>query len=223
MGRDVGSGSSHVYSWVLGSRTILLHDIHAIRHRMVMSASAVARVLVKYAAGVLALACSAAGLWLRLTEVIPPTAGVLDHAKLSLLAWVAVFSTCGWIGTSSREEGRSHDSRMLARVMAVLMAPASLMLTFAAITIPLIEGDPRTFRTIGESRGRDEALLVLTNGRAGRRGHAGERLHSSCPHRRPATAFGLLFLAAEPFLVAESLFASGLARPTVGDYFPARD
>lgn len=188
---------------------------------MVMSASAVARVLVKYAAGVLALVCSAAGLWL--TRVIPPTAGVLDHAKLSLLAWVAVFSTCGWIGTSSSEEGRSHDSRMLARVMAVLVAPASLMLTFAAITIPLIEGDPRTLRTIGESRERDEALLVLTNGRAGRRGHAGERLHSSCPHRRTATAFGFLFLAAEPFLVAESLFASGLARPTVGDYFPARD
>ena len=127
-------------------------DIHAIRHREVMSASAAARLLVKYAAGVLALVCSAAGLWLRLTGVIPPTAGVLDYAKLSLLAWVAMFFTCGWIGASSSVEGRTHDSRMMAGVMAVLMAPASLVLTFAAIAISLIQGDPRTFRTIRKTR-----------------------------------------------------------------------
>ena len=129
-------------------------DIHAVRHRAVMPASAAARVLVKYAAGVLALICSAAGLWLRLTGAIPSTAGVLDYSKLSLLAWVAVFFTCGWIGASSSVEGRTHDSRMLAGVMAVLMAPAGLALTFASIAIPLIQGDPKTFRTIRKTRER---------------------------------------------------------------------
>ncbi len=129
-------------------------DIHAVRHRTVMPASAAARVLVKYAAGVLALICSAAGLWLRLTDAIPSTAGILDYSKLSLLAWVAVFFTCGWIGASSSVEGRTHDSRMLAGVMAVLMAPASLALTFASIAIPLIQGDPKTFRTIRKTRER---------------------------------------------------------------------
>jgi putative flippase GtrA len=129
-------------------------DIHAIRYRAVMSASAAALVLVKYAAGVLALVCSAAGLWLRLTGKIPSTAGVLDYAKLSLLAWVAVFFACGWIGAGSSVEGRPSDSRMLAGVMAVVMAPASLMLTFAALAIPLIQGDPRTFRTIRKTRER---------------------------------------------------------------------
>ena len=43
---------------------------------------------------------------------------------------------------------------MMAGVMAVLMAPASLVLTFAAIAISLIQGDPRTFRTIRKTRNR---------------------------------------------------------------------
>jgi len=145
--------------WTLRDYLIQRHrwlwgDIHAVRHRAVMPASAAARVLVKYAAGVLALICSAAGLWLRLAGAIPSTAGVLEYSKLSLVAWVAVFFTCGWIGASSSVEGRAHDSRMLAGVMAVLMAPASLALTFASIAIPLIQGDPKTFRTIRKTRER---------------------------------------------------------------------
>jgi hypothetical protein len=67
---------------------------------------------------------------------------------------LAVFFTCGWIGANSSVEGRTHDSRMLAEVMAVVMAPASLVLTFAGIAIPLLQGGPRTSRTVRKTRQR---------------------------------------------------------------------
>ena len=38
-------------------------------------------------------------------------------------------------------------------VLAVVMVPVSLLLTFAAIAIPLVQGDPRAFKTIRKTRG----------------------------------------------------------------------
>jgi hypothetical protein len=134
-------------------RRWLWGDIHALQHRKVLPAGAAFRVLVKYLAGVVALACSIAGLWLRVTGRIPATAGVLNFGKLALLAWVALAFTCGWIGASaSGALKRDDDSRMLAGVLAVLMFPVSALLTFAAILWPLAQGDPRDFQTIRKTR-----------------------------------------------------------------------
>jgi hypothetical protein len=144
-----------VRDYLIQRQRWLWGDIHAVRHRSVLPLAAAARVLIKYAVGVLALLCSMAGLWLRVTGRIPAAAGVLDYAKLSLIAWVGVFFACGWIGASADAPGRrSDDSRMLAGVMAVLAAPASLALALVSIVIPLIQGDPRTFRTIRKTRER---------------------------------------------------------------------
>lgn len=134
-------------------RRWLWGDIHALRFRRVMPFDAAFRVLVKYLASVVALACSIAGLWLRATGRIPATAGILNFGKLSLLSWVGLSFACGWIGASSAGALRRHDdSRMLAGVLAVIMMPLSALLTFAAILIPLAQGDPRTFQTIRKTR-----------------------------------------------------------------------
>ncbi len=127
-------------------------DVHAIRRRSVMPLSGAVLVSTKYILGILGLTCSAAGLYLRATGRIPATAGVLNYAELSVLSWVAVFFACGWIGASSAYGGRDDDSRLLSAVLAVLMLPASVALTFAAVVISLAQGDPRTFRTIRKTR-----------------------------------------------------------------------
>ena len=101
----------------------------------------------------LALVCSASGLWLRFSGAIPETSPVFDYAKLSVIAWVAAFFACGWIGASAAVERRPDDSRLLAGALAVVMVPMSLLLTFAAIAIPLVQGDPRAFKTIKKTRG----------------------------------------------------------------------
>jgi hypothetical protein len=123
-------------------------DIHAIRHRSVLPLGEALLVSAKYASGVLGLACSVAGLYLRATGRVPPTSGFLNYAKLSVLCWASVFFACGWIGASSDHVGRDGDSRLLSGVVAVLMLPVSATLTFAAVVISLAQGDPRTFRTI---------------------------------------------------------------------------
>lgn len=127
-------------------------DIHAIRHRAVLPLGGALLVSAKYVAGVLGLACSVAGLYLRATGRVPPTSGILNYAKLSVLCWTAVFFACGWIGASSAHAGRDGDSRLLSGVVAVIMLPLSAALTFAAMVISLAQGDPRTFRTIRKSR-----------------------------------------------------------------------
>jgi len=129
-------------------------DIHAITHRDVMPLGAALAVTGKYLAGALGLVCSAAGLYLRLTGRIPATSPILDYAKLSILAWVGVIFACGWIGAGSAASDRNDDSRLLAGVLAVVMMPVSVALTFAAILVPLLQGDPRTFRVIRKTRGR---------------------------------------------------------------------
>jgi hypothetical protein len=129
-------------------------DIYAITHRDVMPLTAAVRVSLKYVAGVLALVCSAAGIYLRISGHIPGTSIVLSYAKLSILAWVGLFFACGWIGAGSATAARNDDSRLLAGVVAVLMMPVSVALTFAALVVPLLQGDPRTFRVIAKTRRR---------------------------------------------------------------------
>jgi len=143
--------------WVLKDylvqrRRWLWGDIHAIGHRDVMPLGAAVMVFAKYLAGVTALLCSAAGLYLRLTGRIPATAGVLNYAKLSILAWTGMFFACGWIGASSGDGGRAGDSRLLSGVLAVLASPASLLLTLAGIVVPLVQGNPRSFAVIAKTR-----------------------------------------------------------------------
>lgn len=138
--------------YLIQRRRWLWGDIHAIRSRKLMGWGAACRVILKYTEGVLALSCSAVGLWLRFSGRIPATAGILNFGKLAMLAWVALFFTCGWIAASSSHDRRSDDSRMLSGVLAVLMMPVSVLLTFAAILIPLAQGDPGDFKTIRKTR-----------------------------------------------------------------------
>jgi hypothetical protein len=129
-------------------------DIHAMRHREALPVLGSLMVAGKYVAGVLALVCSATGLYLRFSGAIPATSAIFDYAKLSVIAWVTVFFACGWIGASAAGQLRPNDSRrLMAGVMAVAMTPASLLLTFAAIAVPLVKGDPRAFKTIRKTRG----------------------------------------------------------------------
>lgn len=127
-------------------------DLHAIRHRSVLPLSSALLVATKYLSGVLGLACSLAGLYLRESDRIPATSTFLTYAKLSVLCWVSLFFACGWIGASSDHAGRDDDRRLLSGVFAVLMLPVSAALTFAAILLSLAQGDPRTFRIIRKTR-----------------------------------------------------------------------
>ena len=138
--------------YLVQRRRWLWGDIHAIGHRDVMPLGAAVMVFVKYLAGVTALLCSAAGLYLRLTGRIPATAGILTYAKLSMLAWAGMFFASGWIGASSGDGGRAGDSRLLSGVLAVLASPVSLLLTLAGIVVPLIQGNPRSFAVIAKTR-----------------------------------------------------------------------
>jgi cellulose synthase/poly-beta-1,6-N-acetylglucosamine synthase-like glycosyltransferase len=134
-------------------RRWLWGDIHALQRRGVLPLGAAVRVLAKYLTGVVALACSIAGLWLRAAGHIPATASILSFGKLSLISWVALSFACGWIGASaSGVLKRDDDSRMLAGVLAVIMMPLSALLTYAAILIPLAQGEPHAFHTIRKTR-----------------------------------------------------------------------
>jgi glycosyl transferase family 2 len=128
-------------------------DIHAMRHREALPPLGSLMVAAKYVAGVLALLCSASGLYLRFSGAIPATSQVFEYAKVSIVAWVAVFFACGWIGASAAHARGSDDSRLLSAVLAVVMVPVSLLLAFAAIAVPLVQGDPRSFKTIRKTKG----------------------------------------------------------------------
>jgi hypothetical protein len=129
-------------------------DMHAMRHREALPLLGSLMVAGKYLAGVLALVCSATGLYLRFSGAIPATSQIFNYAKLSVIAWATVFFACGWIGASPAAQLRPDDSgRLVAGVMAVAMMPVSLLLTFVAIAVPLVKGDPRAFKTIRKTRG----------------------------------------------------------------------
>jgi hypothetical protein len=133
-------------------RRWLWGDLHAIRHRDVMPLPGALLVLLKYAAGSFGLSCSAVGVYLRARGAIPATAGILDYAKLSALAWVTLFFACGWVGASSAKAGRDDDSRLLSGMLAVLMMPVSVVLTYGSMIIALARGNPGTFEVIRKTR-----------------------------------------------------------------------
>jgi hypothetical protein len=133
-------------------RRWLWGDIHGIRHRDVLTWPGAFVVATKYLFGLVALVFSITGLYMRATGQIPGTSLIYDVAKLSVLAWLAVFFSCGWIGASSRVAPRNSDSRLLNAVAAVVMAPASLVLTLLGIAVPLIQGNPQTFQVINKTR-----------------------------------------------------------------------
>jgi hypothetical protein len=95
---------------------------------------------------------SVTGLYMRLTGQLPGGSPIYDVAKLSIVAWIATFFACGWIGASSRVAGRSSDFRLLQASLAVLVLPVSSILNVAGIVIPLVQGNPRTFQVISKTR-----------------------------------------------------------------------
>jgi len=127
-------------------------DIHGITHREVLSRRAALLTLLKYVVGATALPLSVSGLYLRAAGRIPGDTPVFTVAKLSVLAWVAVFFACGWAGSGSRAFSKTNDSRLLSATVAVLVLPLSLLLTCAGVFIPLVQGNPRTFKVISKTR-----------------------------------------------------------------------
>jgi hypothetical protein len=139
-----------VREFLIQRRRWLWGDIHAITRRDVLPLGPATLILGKYVVGLVALLASAAGLYLRVTGRIPPSAGALDYAKLSLVAWAGVFFACGWIAAATA--GQTSDTRLLAGVAAVTMIPVSMILSFAAIVIPLGQGSPQSFEVITKTR-----------------------------------------------------------------------
>jgi hypothetical protein len=133
-------------------RRWLWGDIHGIRHREVLSKRGAAVVAGKYLFGLFTLAFSVTGLYMRLSGQMPGDSVIYSVAKLSILAWLAVFFACGWIGASSRVSSRSNDSRLLQAATAVLMLPVTSVLTLAGVLVPLVQGNPRTFQVIKKTR-----------------------------------------------------------------------
>jgi hypothetical protein len=133
-------------------RRWLWGDIHGIRHRDVLSLRGALLVAGKYVFGLITLAFSVAGLVLRLTGQMPGESSIYDVAKLSIVAWLVVFFTCGWIGAGSGVSNRTNDSKLLQASTAVVMLPVSSILTLAGVLIPLIQGNPRTFQVIRKTR-----------------------------------------------------------------------
>ena len=127
-------------------------DIHGITHRQVLSRRAALLTLLKYLVGSTALLLSASGLYLRATGRIPGDSLIFTVGKMSVVAWVAVFFACGWAGAGSRVSSRTNDSRLLSATVAVLALPLSLLLTCAGVFIPLIQGNPRSFKVIRKTR-----------------------------------------------------------------------
>jgi hypothetical protein len=139
-----------VREFLIQRRRWLWGDVHAMTRRDVLPLGPAMLVLGKYVLGVVALVASAAGLYLRFTGGIPPTAAAFDYAKMSLLSWVGVYFACGWVGAATA--GRTSDARLLAGLTAVVMLPVSLILSFSAIVIALGQGSPRTFAVITKTR-----------------------------------------------------------------------
>jgi hypothetical protein len=133
-------------------RRWLWGDIHGIRHREVLSRRGAVLVAGKYLFGLITAAFSVAGLILRLTGQMPGQSTIYDVAKLSIVAWLAVFFACGWIGASSRASDRTNDSKLMQAITAVIMLPVSSLLTLAGVLIPLVQGNPRTFQVIRKTR-----------------------------------------------------------------------
>ena len=95
---------------------------------------------------------SRVGIARKLAGALPVGASVYDVAKLALITWLAVFFTVGWIGASGSVDGRNEDSRLLNALMAVVFSPLSCLVITAALFVPLLQGNPRTFQVIQKTR-----------------------------------------------------------------------
>jgi len=133
-------------------RRWLWGDIHGVLHRDVFSWPGAMVVVAKYVFGLATVVFSLTGLYLKVSGQLPASSPVYSVSKLAILSWLALFFSCGWIGASSRVAGRSADSRLLAAAAAVIMMPASSLLTLAGIFVPLVQGNPRTFQVISKTR-----------------------------------------------------------------------
>ena len=71
-----------------------------------------------------------------------------------ILSWAGIYFACGWIAAGAAATAGNADSRLLSGVLAVLMMPVSVVLTFTAVLLPLLQGDPRSFRVIRKTRQR---------------------------------------------------------------------
>jgi len=142
----------NIRDFITQRRRWIWGDIHGIRHREVFSRGTAVMVAGKYLFGLVTMIFSLAGLYMRATGQLPGYSPIFDLAKLSVVAWLAVLFGCGWIGSGSRVAGRCHDSRLLSGLLAVLMLPASALLTVAGILVPLALGSPNTFQVIRKTR-----------------------------------------------------------------------
>jgi Glycosyl transferase family group 2 len=132
-------------------------NIHAITHRDVLPLSRAVAIAMKYVFGSVVVAFSVTGLVLRLTHQLPASSPVYTVSKLAIVTWLSVFFACGWINASSAIGSRSDDSRLLAALGAVLMAPVSSMMTIVVIVVALAQGNPRTFEVIRKTRPDSDA------------------------------------------------------------------
>ena len=127
-------------------------DIHAMRHREALPPLGSLMVAGKYVAGVLALVCSASGLYLRFSgrsrdftriRVREVVGGRLGGGVFRL----RLDRRVGRPGPGPRRFAAAGGSAGCGD------GPGSLLLTFAAIAVPLVQGDPRAFKTIRKTRG----------------------------------------------------------------------
>lgn len=143
-----------IRDFITQRRRWLWGDLYGVQHRAVLTVPGAMIVLAKYSVGIVALVFSVGGIYLRVTGRIPSSFGLYDLAKVSLLSWVAIFFSCGWVGAGSEFSRRNVDARLFSSLMAVLAAPVTIVLTFAGILIPFVQGDPRTFAVIRKTRKR---------------------------------------------------------------------
>ncbi len=141
-----------IRDFITQRRRWLWGDIHGITHRDVLPLGSAIMAASKYVVGIITIIFSIGGFYLRVTGRIPATSPIFDASKIAIVAWMAVFFACGWIGSGSRIAGRNNDSRLLAALVAVAAAPVSIVMTFAGILVPLVQGNPGTFKVIKKTR-----------------------------------------------------------------------
>lgn len=133
-------------------------NIHAITHRDVLPLSRAIAISAKYLFGSTVVAFSMTGIMLRIAHQLPSTSPIYTVSKMAILMWLGVFFACGWINASSATSNSSDDSRLLAGLSALLMAPISSLMTLIVIVVALIEGNPRTFEVIRKTRSGSDDL-----------------------------------------------------------------
>jgi hypothetical protein len=133
-------------------RRWLWGNIDAITSRDGLPLSKALIVTASYALNTAVMVFSTVGIAMKVTGALPVASSVYDVAKLAMITWLAVFFTVGWIGASGSVDGRNEDSRLLNALMAVIFSPLSCLVITAALFVPLLQGNPRTFQVIQKTR-----------------------------------------------------------------------